>query len=218
MISIEYSYFDIASNENEIKENFNKASKYNLSGISIFPYYIKLAKNIFNENLSISCPLDYPYGVLDIKSRLCATESLIKAGAKSIDAVVPSYYLSNRKYDKFRDDIKNIKTMCDLAGVNLRYILEYRIYSYELLYRICQILLEYGIDTVIPSSGHGLDDISDNILASALIHKKNPLLNIICNGNVWSEKHIDLIEKANLTKIRVNSINAIELLSKKFNT
>jgi deoxyribose-phosphate aldolase len=218
MILIEYSYFDIASNENEVKENLIEANKYKLSGISIFPYYIKIAKNILNPDLLISCPIDYPYGILDSKSRLCVAESVIKAGAKAIDAVVPSHYLSNRKYDKFREDIKNLKTLCDLNNIILRYILEYRIYSYELLYRICQILLEYGVDTVIPSSGHGLDDISDNILASALIHKKNPSLKIICNGNIWSPKHIELIEKANLPQIRVNSINALHLLDKKFNT
>lgn len=218
MISIEYSYFDIASNENEVKENLTLANKYKLSGISIFPFHIKVAKNIFSADFPIACPVDYPCGILDTKSRLCAVESAIKAGAKIIDIVVPAYYLSNRKYDKFREDIKNLKMCCDLAGVTLRYILEYRIYSYELLYRICQILIEHGVDTVIPSSGYGLDDISDNILASALIHKKNPSLKIICNGNIWSPKHIELIEKANLPQIRVNSINALYLLDKKFNT
>lgn len=218
MISIEYSYFDIASNENEVKENLVQANRYKISGISIFPYYIKIAKTIINPDTKISCPIDYPCGILDTKSRICAVEGAIKAGANILDILVPSHYLTNRKYDKFREDIKNIKTICDLSEVHLRYILEYRIYSYELLYRICQILIEHDIDTVIPSSGYGLDDISDNILASALIYKKNPSLKIICNGNIWSPKHIDLIEKANLSHIRVNSINALDLLNKKFNT
>lgn len=217
MISIEYSFFDTASNENEVKEIFNQVNKYQIDVISILPFYVKLIKNIVN-NVKVASPIDYPCGILDLKSRASATESAIKAGAEIIDVVVPSYYLCNRKYDKFREDIKNIKEIADQHKVITRYILEYRVYSYELLYRICQILLDNNINTVLPSSGFGLDDISDNIIAAALINKKIPNLNIICNGNIWNEKHIDLIKKANLSSIRVGSINSLELLHKKFNT
>ena len=217
MISIEYSYFDMASNENEVKENFNQANKYKIDVISVLPFYIKLIKNTI-DNIKIASPIDYPCGILDTKSRVSATEAAIKSGAQIIDVVVPCYYLSNRKYDKFREDIKNIKLVTDEHKVLLRYILEYRIYSYELLYRICQILLDFNVDSVLPSTGFGLDDISDNIIAAALINKKIPKLNIICNGNIWNAKHIDLVQKANLSSIRVSSIHSLELLHKKFNT
>lgn len=218
MISIEYAHFDIASNEQEIKNELNLINKYDISVVSVLPHYIKSAKQILKPDTSISCPIDYPCGILDTKSRVCATESIIKLGANIVDIVVPSYFLSNRKYDKFRDDIKNIKNITDQYKVKLRYIIEYRVYSYDLLYRICQILMDYGIDNVLPSTGFGLDDISDNIIAAALINKKIPKLNIICNGNIWTEKHINLVEKANLSSIRVNSINAVELLHKKWHT
>lgn len=54
-------------------------------------------------------------------------------------------------------------------------MLEYRIYSYELLYKIAQILLDHGVTTILPSTGYLLDDINDNILACVLIHKKWPI-------------------------------------------
>lgn len=218
MISIEYATFDIAANEQEFKDILVKTNKYTISTLSTLPYYIKCAKNIISQEIFVACPIDYPCGILDLKSRIMATESAIKAGANIIDMVVPSHYLSNRKYDKFRDDVKNIKAMTDHYSVTLRYILEYRVYSYELLYRICQILIDNEINTVLPSTGFGLDEISDNIIAAALINKKLPSLKIVCNGNIWTTKHIELIQKANLPSIRVNSINALELLHKKMNT
>jgi hypothetical protein len=82
------------------------------------------------------------------------------------------------------------------------------------LYKVCQILLDHGISTVYPSSGHSLDDINDNILASALINKKVPDIKIICNGNIWLESHIRTIEKANLHGIKLFSINGLDLIQK----
>lgn len=217
-MQIEYCYLDIASNETELKETITQINKYPISTLCVLPYYVKLAKTSVNNNVAISAPIDYPCGILDVKSRVSAAEALIKSGVSIIDAVVPSHYLSNRKYEKFRDDIKSLKILCDEHSVKLRYILEYRVYSYELLYRICQILLDFNVDTVIPSTGYGLDDISDNIIAAALIQKKIPEIHIVCNGNIWTAKHIDLIEKAKLSNIRVNSINAVDLIYKKFHT
>ena len=49
MISIEYSFFDTASNENEVKEIFNQVNKYQIDVISILPFYVKLIKNTVNN-------------------------------------------------------------------------------------------------------------------------------------------------------------------------
>jgi hypothetical protein len=83
-----------------------------------------------------------------------------------------------------------------------------------LLYKIAQILVGYGIDTAYPSTGYLLDDINDNILASVLINKKVTNINMICNGNLWNNNHISLVQKANLYGLRVNSLNALELITK----
>ena len=100
----------------------------------------------------------------------------------------------NRKYDKFREDIKNNLEICTKNNIELRYILEYRVFTYELLYKVSQILMDFGINTIYPSTGYLLDDINDNILASALINKKVPI-NIICNGNIWNISQINNVSK-----------------------
>lgn len=216
MINIEYAYFDIAANEKEVKENLNIISKYQISVISVDVFNIKIAKNIFNDNTRIACIIDYPCGLLDPESRVVATKYAISSGANIIEMVLPSNFLSNKKYDKFRADIKNIKDICDQTSVDLRYILDYRIYSYNLLYRICQILIENKIFNILLSTGYGIDDIYDNIIAGALIKKKIPEINPISNGNIWLNKHIETINKADINTIRFHSINSLDLMDKKY--
>jgi deoxyribose-phosphate aldolase len=213
-MQLEYCYYDTSSNEIELKENILQAIKYGVDSISIFPSYLKVAKSCIPENIKLSCPIDYPLGILDLKSRLSATESAIKSGAKIIELVCPTHLLSNKKYDKFREDIKEHLKLCNDSNAELRYILEYRVYTYESLYKIAQILVTQGISTIYPSTGYSLDDINDNILATVLINKKVSKINIICNGNIWHKNHIELLKKTNLYGIRVNSLNALDLLTK----
>jgi deoxyribose-phosphate aldolase len=213
---IEYSFYDVASNDAETKGVLSEAATFKLDAISVLPFNLKLAKNILgsSSNIALSCPIDYPLGIMDTKSRNESLSFAIKNGAKIIDMVCPVYLLCNRKYDKFKEDIKISQNICLENGVILRYILEYRVYSYELLYKVAQILLEHQIATIYPSTGYFIDNISDNILACALINKKIPQINIVSNANFWNDSHVELVSKANLFGLRVNSINALNILYK----
>lgn len=211
---IEYSYYDISSNEAETKDNILKATKYPVSAISVLPPSIRAVKGLLPETIKLSSAIDYPLGIMDIKSRTDSIGLAIRNGAKIIELVSPVHLLCNRKYDKFRDDIKINQDLCLEHSVELRYIVEYRLYSYELLYKVSQILLDMGISTIYPSTGFMLDDISDNILASALINKKIPNIHIICNGNFWNNQHAELIKRAKLYGLKVNSLNALDIISK----
>jgi len=207
----EFSTYDIATSDEELKDLLKNIIELNPQTVCVFYHHIKLAKNNLPEHIKISTPIDYPLGTSDTKTRLSAIDSSIKQGADIINLVAPSYYLCNRKYDKFRDDIKQAVELCQKNNVKLRYILEYRTFTYDLLYKVSQILSVSGIDTIYPSTGYLLDDISDNILASALINKKVPI-NIICNGNIWNSNQVKNIYKTNIFGIKVNSINGLKLL------
>lgn len=213
---IEYSTYDIAMSDEELKKNLNEVVTYNPSTISVLPANIKLAKNIIsssnNQNIKTSTCIDYPMGILDTKTRNIAIESSIRSGTEIVSICAQSYFFCNRKYDKFREDIRSNLEICSQNNVKLRYFLEYRVFTYELLYRVSQILLDLGIDTIYPSTGYLLDDINDNLVATALINKKVPI-NIICNGNIWNNSQISNISKSKIHGIKVNSINALDLFN-----
>jgi deoxyribose-phosphate aldolase len=213
-MEIEYSYYDIASNDEEIKTNLIKAVSYPIVGVSVLPHFLKCAKMVVPKNIKLSTPIDYPMGLLDLKSRLSAVEYSIKNGANTIELVAPSHALCNRKYDRIRDDIRANLDLCMQYSVELRYMVDYRVFSYDTLYKIAQIFISSGIATIYPSTSNFLDDINDNIIASALINKKVSQIKIICTGNLWNIDQAKTVKKANLYGIKVNSINALDLLTK----
>lgn len=212
---LEYSYYDIASKDLELTDNLTQALKYNISAVSVLPPYAKAVRSILPENhlIKLSCPVDFPLGIMDAASRLSVAESCIKNGVNILDVVCPVYMLCNRKYDKFRDDIKNFQSLSANNKVEIRYILEYRQFTYELLYKIAQILIDFNITTIFPSTGYFLDEISDNILASALINKRVSSINIISNGNLWNSHQVKLVKNSNIYGLRVNSLNALKLIT-----
>ena len=209
----EFSIYDLATSDEELKEIFKSISLLRPNTVCVFLHHIKLAKNLLPGTIKISTPIDYPLGTSDTKTRLSLIETAIKQGVDIVNVVAQPYHLCNRKYEKFRDDIKQINELCQKSNIELRYILEYRIFTYELLYKIAQILLTNGIKTIYPSTGYLLDDINDNIIATVLINKKVPI-NIISNGNVWNIDQINNINKSSLYGIKINSINALNLLQK----
>jgi len=212
MNNIEFSFYDISYSDEEIKLLFNEVRAYSPKFVSVLPTALKIAKTIFNHS-KVACVIDYPFGILDTKNRLSQIESAHKLGADCVNIVAPHNYLCNRKYDKLREDIRSTIELCSSLNVELRYILEYRIFSYDLLYKVCQILKVEGIDIIYPATGYGLDDINDNIIAAALINKKVPI-NIICNGNIWNNSQIESLNKAKLYGFQFNSVNALSLMYK----
>jgi hypothetical protein len=100
--------------------------------------------------------------------------------------------------------------------VDLRYVLEYKIFVPELLYKMASILTEFGINTIYPSANFLMDNISDNILAAMLISQKNTNMNIIVNGSAWTDDQINNI--LNSTKIygyKTSNIYTLEKITKK---
>lgn len=214
-MNLEYCYYDITLKDSELLEIVSKVIKFNLRSISVLPSYLKPIKSLLsNTKIGLSSPIDFPLGIMDLSSRLTIAENCIKNGASILDVLCPAHLLCNRKYDKFREDIKEMQNLCSNSNLEIRYILEYRQFSYELLYKVAQILYDFNIKTIYPSSGYFIDDISDNITASALINKKVPDINIICTGNIWNNNQIKMAQKSKIYGLRVNSLNALELITK----
>lgn len=213
-MEIEYSYYDIASNDEEVKKNLLQAINYPIASVSVLPNVVKLAKSIVPKEIKVSAPIDYPLGLLDLKSRQASLEYTIKCGADIVEIVTPSHAMCNRKYDKIREDIKANVEICKQNNVEIRYVVDYRIFSYDVLYKMAQIFIAGGITMIYPSTASSLDDIHDNMIASALINKKVPEIKIICTGNLWNHNQVSNVKKADMYGIKVNSINGLDLLTK----
>lgn len=213
-MQLEYACYDIAINEDEVKKNIQNAIQYNPYSISIHPYSLSSVKSLIPENIKLSCAIDYPMGLTDIATRNQIVQQVAKNNQVNIiDLNVPSKLIVNRKYDKFREDIKLNAEVCKDHNVELRYVLEYRVFSHEILAKLCQILKTFEINHVFPASGFLLDDINDNIIAAKYLMAKSNM-KVICNGNVWTKQQVENVRKSGVGGLRVSNIPSLELASK----
>lgn len=212
-MNIEYACYDRSLTEEEVQNNISEAIKLGVKTVATYQASIAYVKNIIAENnAKLYCPVDFPYGVCDTKSRNFMVEQLCKLGVSGIDLVVQSKYVCNRKYDKIREDIRNNLELTQKNNIDLRYILEYRVFNHETLAKICQIMKSMGINNILPSTGQMIDDINDNIIAAKYLQSKSDI-NVIVNGNIWNEKHLNNIRQSDIKSIRVHHLSNIGLLA-----
>lgn len=212
---IEYCLYDRTLNEKEILKEIEDALNAGVSDFCLLPYSLSSIKNsgLLKKDIRIAIPLDFPFGVMDLDSRKSNISNIIdKYNINSIDIVAPSKILSNNKYSKLREDIDNIKEIIAEKSIDIRYILEYRLFNHHVLARCCQILTDKGIKTIIPSTGNMIDDINDNIIACKYLESKSKI-KTICSGKIYSEKHRDIVLNSEINRIRVFNMHSIHLLN-----
>lgn len=208
---IDYKITDPDINETEVKETVKEISTFKLVNSITAPYYLikNIKANLDTKDIALSCAIDYPLGFSDSKTRMTAIESASKLGVNMIDIVMPQNLASNRKYDKIREDVKQTVDVCITTNIEPRYILEYRVFDHHCLKKICEILDNFGIKKVFPSTGFFIDNLADNLIASAFLHQNSKDLQIICSANIWSSKHFDVLSKANIFGIRISYLEIL---------
>lgn len=191
---------------NLIKNDINKINE--IDTIIVPQYFVKLTRGLVSDTKKVSCVIDYPLGFSDIKSRSSLSSFALKNGANMIDIMLPSLYLTNRKYDKIREDIKYQKEHIDPSKI--RYILEYRLFDHNYLKKMCEILLDAGITSVVPGSGYRIDNLADFIIASQFLKSHFDNLQVILSANFWTNQHFEMIFGQNFSAVRSSSIDIIK--------
>jgi deoxyribose-phosphate aldolase len=213
-MNIDFAFNSTDVNDVDCKNLAKKISEIPIVTSITAPHYIcKNIKNLLPNNLILSCFIDYPLGISDLKTRQFSIKESIKLNVSCVDIVMPQNLAANRKYDKIRDDVKSAIDICGENNIKLRYILEYRIFDQYCLKKICEIFDNFGyINGVFTSSGYFLDNLADNILASVFLYENSKNLDIFCTGNAWTKKHFDILIKANIQNFRLNSIHSLSCL------
>jgi deoxyribose-phosphate aldolase len=211
----QYAIYNQSLSDEELKAEIDALIKFNINEISIFGNHIPIVKTIDNTGsvVKFSTVLDFPYGSSDTKSRNCLVGNVVKSGVSIIYLPIQSRFVVNRRYDKIREDIKTNKSICDEAGVELRYCLEYRVFNHEILAKVCQILKTMDIGIITPSSGMMIDDISDNLIACEYLNKKSGI-HCICTGNLWKSDQLTNAINSKVYGIRFMNQSSLNLYNK----
>lgn len=217
-MKIEFQCTDSVLSNKEVLNTLDEINqKYAfVKKITVLPAFIKPIKNKVFSSMSLSTVIDFPMGVLDTTHRLSLAQKAIDDGANSIECIVPSHLINNKDNVKIKKDIEMMYDLCVKNTSELSFILEYRKYSYSCLYRIIKNIIKYGIYNIYISTGRSLDNIYDHMIAMALIKKEISDINIICNANIYNEEHLELLEAANFNHFRVNNLNILNTIVKKY--
>lgn len=211
MHTIEYINVSYDLTENELIATLKEIQTIpEIQTVVLPPYFVKCARGVLGHDKNVSCVVDFPMGMSDIKSRASMSSFGIKNLANYIDIVVPSNYLTNRKYDKIREDIKHQKEICQ----NIRYILEYRSYDHQYLKKMSEILLTNKIDTVCISTGQSIDVLADAMIASQFLTTQVQGLKTIISANFWNNRHFELLSKNDIYGVRSSSLFTVQSLTK----
>lgn len=208
---IEFQLIDETLSNKDIRSIIEEVNKKNLKKVAALPCHIPIIKKYLSNTIKLSSIIDFPFGILSTSTRSLLVKQSIDHGADSIEILCPSYMIVNKLYAALKQDISDIYNICIDKQIDLSYILEYRTYTYDSLYKICKILLECNINSVYISTGYKIDDIYDHLIAMTMIQKKIPNIQIIPNSNIFNKNHINLINSANISKIRVSSLNSADL-------
>jgi len=210
-MNLELQIVDETLSNKEFKELIQEIESLQISKISVLPCHISFLKKNLKSSCKISSLIDFPFGVMSTNERALVVNNSIKNGASSIDILCPSYMVVNRSYTYLKKDIEKIYELCVSKKVDLSYILEYRSFTYDSLYKLSKILLASGIKNIYISTGYKIDDIYDHLIAMAMIQKNVPEMHIIPNCNIFNTRHKNMLEMAEIDHIRVNSINSAKL-------
>lgn len=215
-MNIEFQYYEDSISNKDLQSLLTEINKYDnfVKKISVLPIHVKNTKKYINEKIQVSTIIDFPFGSNDKSIRTQMIKTAIKNGAKSIEVVAPFNFMANSMFTDLKNDASMSLEICKSNAVDLSYVLEYRTFGYDCMYRACKTLSRAGVNQMYISTGYKLDNIYDHLLAIGMINSNIADINIVFCGDAYSNNHIDLLINANLTHIRLKSINSIELMSK----
>lgn len=205
-----YNELQIYSREltqDKAREEMFVAIKHGFSGISTSIYFIPSMVEIIPTGMVLSCAVSYPDGTLDTKIKQHETLSAIRKGANAIDFVLNPHLISAKKMQEMCDDILANLEICKENNATLRVMMEYRVFEPSLLLDICYLVRECGVEYAFPSSGHMLDNSTDNLLMSMAIQKAG--LQAITNGNIYKKDQYSSVLKSGIFGVRFKSAQAI---------
>ena len=95
----------------------------------------------FLKHQKFSAAIDFPYGLASTQVRVHEIILAIRQGAYFIDVVINNSYIKEENWRKIREDIKACLAVCNQNNVELRAIIEYRLFPSKTVLLMCELLV-----------------------------------------------------------------------------
>jgi deoxyribose-phosphate aldolase len=156
--------------------------KFNIISVPLsFINYVKTYIESTPE-VKIAVNVDFPYGLEITEVRQINILHAVRKGADIIDIPLNSNLVVNDNWKALRADSESCFNICKEKNVQIRFVLDYRLFDDEITVHICKTLSAIGVDTVITTNGIGPDDAANNLIIAQQIKAKTGLSAIICSS------------------------------------
>tara|TARA_Y100000593_G_scaffold89635_1_gene174288 strand:+ start:5672 stop:6304 length:633 start_codon:yes stop_codon:yes gene_type:complete len=206
----ELACYNQDSTYSEILETVFVASEKNLDSVAIPSGFMSRVSD-FLKDQKFSAAIDFPYGLSSTQVRVHEIIMAIRQGASFIDLVIHNGYIKEKNWRKIKEDLKACMSVCDQNKVNIRAIIEYRLFPVETVLLMCDLLNTIGVYNVVNSTGFVADDINDNAIISHQMQDKTGVFVTSC-VRAFNEKHIRIFEELDVHALRLMSPKVAEHL------
>ena len=193
----------------DILETVFIASQYDAN--IVIPSGFMPKVNGFLNDHTFCAAVDYPYGINSTQIRIHEIILAVRQGASTIDLMLNPSNIVEKNWEKIKKDLKNCLVVCKQNNVELRPIIEYRLFDKRTIMELCMVLNRMGVYKIINSTGYMVDDFKDNALTSYQIQKDTNLSVIYC-GPVRTNENYDVLRQMNIHAIRFTSPKLAEII------
>lgn len=194
-----------------IRKNIFTALDLGINGIvTDIPNVSKIA-NLIPDGITISTPIDYPYGFSDTAYRISLIQKAKNVGVNAIDVMVNCKLFCNKKYKQFAEDLISVDKCAKELGLSIRFGLDHNtITSNDGDFDDCLDILARKVNPqiIIPSHGFKHEKVIDNIITCHAIEMD---YGIYCIANhVYLPDHIKIVRDTNIFGLRFSNIHIVK--------
>jgi deoxyribose-phosphate aldolase len=142
--------------DSEIKQGCEIAKTYQVAGVCVKPYSVKLAAAILRgTDVKVGVTIGFPHGANDPSIKAAESERACLDGAEELDMVVNVGKVLSGDWDFVRNDIEVVRDVAHAHHAILKVIFENCYLSDEHKIRLCELCSELRVDYVKTSTGFG---------------------------------------------------------------
>ena len=143
----------------DIEKLCKEAVANGAKSVCVQPCYVSYAKNLLENEAPLVCTvIGFPNGYHTTNVKKSETIEAIFDGADEVDMVINNCWLKDKEYDKIRNEIKELATIChdgqcSEKRITLKVIIETCLLTEDEIELMCEICLEAGADYIKTSTG-----------------------------------------------------------------
>jgi len=188
---------------NDILETIFTSAQQEMHCVSL-PSGLMSRVDGFLGDQQFAAAIDFPYGLSTPQVRVHEIILAIRQGASFIDLVLNNGHIKEESWRKIKEDLKSCLAVCKQHNVELRPIVEYRLFSPKTVLLLCELLSKMHVSFLINCTGSFVDDLDDNTIMCHDIQTKTDLLVIACSKLI-DKKYFNLFSSMEIHGVRFTS-------------